>query len=325
MTTDHELREELARLRARVEELEGEGRTNRRGALRLAGAAAVGGAAALLGSQPAAALTGAMQFGASNNAGNTQTSLASTATNTLSISSVGGKGVNALSTGAGTGVLGRVDDPVANGFGVWGMALGTLGHGVVAEGGQAQLYLAPGVGVGPSKASLHSAGEIAYDDTTDAFWACVTPGTPGTWRKLASAATAGSFHAISPARVYDSRKPNPGPQAVLATGANRTISVADGRDTGTGGINATNVVRTGATAVAYNLTVVNTVGTNGFLAVNEGGNTTVAASIINWSASGLALANSSVVKLDTSRQITVICGGTDTSCNFIVDVVGYYL
>lgn len=325
MTTNHTMQQELAGLRARVQELEGEGRASRRGALRLAGAAAVGGAAALLGSSPAAAATGAMQFGASNNAGSTQTTLSSTATTTLAVNSVGGRGVNAISTGAGTGVLGRVDDPLANGFGVWGIALGSLGYGVVAEGGQAQLYLTPGTGLGPSNAVFHGAGEVAYDDTTNALWACVAQGTPGTWRKLAGPTSAGSFHAIVPARVYDSRKAAPGPQSTLATGASRTISVADGRDPSTGAVTGANVVPAGATAIAYNLTVVNTVGTNGFLAVNDGGNTTVTASAINWSAAGLSLANGSVVKLDGSRQITVICGGTSTSCNFIVDVVGYYL
>lgn len=32
----------------------------------------------------------------------------------------------------------------------------------------------------------------------------------------------------------------------------------------------------------------------------------------------------SVVSVNAGRLITVICGGTSTSCHFIVDVVGYY-
>ncbi len=39
----------------------------------------------------------------------------------------------------------------------------------------------------------------------------------------------------------------------------------------------------------------------------------------------LTLANASVVKVSSTRTVTVICGGTSTSTNFIIDVVGYYL
>ncbi|MEQ1703705.1 MAG: hypothetical protein ABMA25_26670, partial [Ilumatobacteraceae bacterium] len=56
---------EVEELRQRVAELEG--RSSRRTMLRLAGAAVVGGvAASVAGAQPAAATTGAMQFGAPN-------------------------------------------------------------------------------------------------------------------------------------------------------------------------------------------------------------------------------------------------------------------
>ncbi|MEQ1699285.1 MAG: hypothetical protein ABMA25_04200 [Ilumatobacteraceae bacterium] len=121
-------------------------------------------------------------------------------------------------------------------------------------------------------------------------------------------------------RAYDSRKPSANP---LATGQSRTVSVATKYDINGNSLGA--LVPVGATAIAFNLTVVNTVGSNGYLAINEGGNTTVSASIINWSAAGLTLANSSLVQLNANREITVICGGTATSCNFIIDVVGYYL
>ena len=130
--------------------------------------------------------------------------------------------------------------------------------------------------------------------------------------------------AISPARVYDSRKTNPGPQSILSTGNSRTISVANQYDVNTAALVTADVVPAGATAIAYNLTVVNTSAAVGFLTVNAGGNTVVAASSINWSGSGATLANASVVKLNANREVTVICGGTNASTNFIVDVVGYY-
>ena len=103
----------------------------------------------------------------------------------------------------------------------------------------------------------------------------------------------------------------------------RTVAIANKVDTN-GGLAIANIVPVGATAIAYNLTIVNTVGTNGYLVLNPGGVTAVSASSINWSASGLSLANASVVPVSASREVTVICGGTSTSCNFIIDVVGYY-
>jgi hypothetical protein len=36
-------------------------------------------------------------------------------------------------------------------------------------------------------------------------WLCVQSSTPGTWRLLASPASAGGYVAITPVRVYDSR------------------------------------------------------------------------------------------------------------------------
>ena len=133
------------------------------------------------------------------------------------------------------------------------------------------------------------------------------------------------FVPITPARVYDSRL-NMAPDAngAIATGSNRTVSVADARDVTTGAITGALVPATGK-ALAYTLTVAGTVA-SGFLAVNPGGVTTVSASTINWSAPGAAFANTGVVKIDSSRTVTVVAGGPATSStNFIIDVVGYYL
>jgi hypothetical protein len=154
------------------------------------------------------------------------------------------------------------------------------------------------------------------------LWMCVADGTPGTWKKITGTAVAGAFHAISPSRVYDSRSAAPTP-GLLASGASRLVSVADKRDLSTGAVVTANVVPAGATAISVNLTVANTVG-NGFLAVNEGGNTVVAASAINWSGSGQAIANGIIVPVNASREVTVI-GGVGGATDFILDVSGYYL
>ena len=318
---------EVEELRQRVAELEG--RSTRRNMLRLAGAAVVGGvAASVAGAQPAAATSGTMQYGVSNDAGADSTYLSAallgTAFGVFNPQAFGSsQAILGNAFAGGTGVLGRISSPTTFGAGLWGHADGTTGFGVVAEGGAAQVYIKPNANGHPAT-GLHRKGEISSGGS--GLYACVVgDGTGvGTWRTLAAINSAGALFPITPTRVYDSRRLTPGPQSTLATGASRTISVADGRLPSSGLVNAPNIVPAGATAIAYNLTVVNTVGTNGFLAVNEGGNTTVSASAINWSASGLTLANGSLVKLNDSRQITVICGGTATSCNFIIDVVGYY-
>jgi hypothetical protein len=192
---------------------------------------------------------------------------------------------------------------------------------------KANIYLAPNndfIFSGPKtlprlRTDSHLVGEI--DNVAGDLWMCVEAGTPGTWRKITGPTSAGAFHAISPARVYDSRSPAPTP-GPLASGSNRLVSVADQRNLNTGAVTTANVVPAGATAVSVNLTIANTVD-GGYLAVNPGGNTVVSASAINWTASGQAAANSIIVPVNASRQVTVICGGGST--DFILDVSGYFL
>lgn len=294
--------------------------------LRTLGAAAAGGVTGLMLMRGTAdATTGAMQFGATNNAAASSTILnadlngvslsVTNAASTLSATAIRG-----TTNGGGTGVYGQVNTPTADAYGVYGAANGALGYAVVAGGGQAQMLLAGSVASPVAGAVSHRVGEVVCD-LNGVYWACISDGTPGAWRVLAAPASAGSFHAITPSRVYDSRKPSVNP---LSTGQNRTVSVADRIDPATGIVVQSGVVPAGATAISYNVTIVGTVGTNGYLAINEGGNAVVTASVINWYGSGQTAANSSQVMVSASRQITVICGGTATSTNFIIDVVGYY-
>ena len=82
----------------------------------------------------------------------------------------------------------------------------------------------------------------------------------------------------------------------------------------------------GAIAVTVNLTITGTVGASGNLAVNPGGDTLAHASSINWFGPGQTLANSTVVQVDASTRVTVICNGpVGASTNFIIDVLGYWL
>ncbi|MEQ1700899.1 MAG: hypothetical protein ABMA25_12370 [Ilumatobacteraceae bacterium] len=300
-----------------------EARSSRRNLLRLAtAAAATGAAASLLANSPAEATSGAMQYGANNNAGADTTAITSNSGLYAFqgyTGGSGGSGLYGLSSSYGYGVKGAVSatDTTA---GVWGSSDTVYGYGVKASGGMAQMMIAPKATAGPSSPndSMITKGALAYDDTTDGLWVKVSNTE---WRVLSGLATAGSFHAIDPSRVYDSRKPSSDP---LSTGQNRTVSVANRIDVATGNVVETDVVPAGATAIAYNVTIVKTVGSNGYLAVNPGGTAVVKASIINWFGPGQTAANSSVVKLNASREVTVICGGTSTSTQFIIDVVGYY-
>jgi hypothetical protein len=192
---------------------------------------------------------------------------------------------------------------------------------------KANIFLSPNndfIFAGPKtlprlRTDSHLVGEI--DNVAGDLWMCVEAGTPGTWRKITGPAAAGAFHAISPARVYDSRSAAPTP-GQLGSGANRLVSVADQRNLNTGAVATANVVPVGASAVSVNVTIANTVD-GGYLAVNPGGNTVVSASAINWTASGQAAANSIIVPINAARQVTVICGGGST--DFILDVSGYFL
>ena len=84
-------------------------------------------------------------------------------------------------------------------------------------------------------------------------------------------------------------------------------------------------VPAGATAIAANVTVTNTVG-SGFLTVNPGGTSTIGASTINWSSGGLTLANGVILTVNANRELTVVYGGAGSAAtNVIVDVNGYYL
>ena len=128
-----------------------------------------------------------------------------------------------------------------------------------------------------------------------------------------------SFVPIAPARVYDTRFVPP--VGKLAAGANVTISVADGYAAGSGVVSMPGVVPPGAAAIAYNVTVTHPTGT-GYVSVNPGGTSSVAASSVNFVANQ-TVANGLTVALDDSRQITIFCVGAST--DVIIDVQGYYI
>ena len=135
----------------------------------------------------------------------------------------------------------------------------------------------------------------------------------------APTAPAGLFHSLTaPTRVYDSRFNSP--TGVLAAGTSRTVPVTTGYLPGTNTISAVDVVPGGSTAVAYNVTVTDTVG-SGYVQVAPGGTPSVTGSSINWSA-GQTLANGLVVGVDAARKVKLFAVGG--GANVIIDIVGYF-
>ncbi|MCU0267614.1 MAG: hypothetical protein MUF83_03095 [Acidimicrobiales bacterium] len=132
------------------------------------------------------------------------------------------------------------------------------------------------------------------------------------------------FAPTTPARVYDSRWPASSgvPVGALTGPSFRYVSVADRRNLDTGAVIGT-AVPAGTRAIAYNLTITATTGA-GFLTVNPGGVTTIGSSAINWSGSGVTLANASVVAVSSLRAITLVAPA-GCSTHAVVDVNGFYL
>ena len=128
---------------------------------------------------------------------------------------------------------------------------------------------------------------------------------------------------ISPVRVFDSRISRFG--GPITKGSPRTINVKDAINPTTGVVTLSNAIPQGARAISYNVTVTGTVGA-GYLDVLPGANTTVTGSTINWTGSGVTIANGGLVSLGTGtneRKITLVLGA-GTKANVIIDITGYY-
>ncbi|WP_420451545.1 hypothetical protein [Ilumatobacter sp.] len=220
-------------------------------------------------------------------------------------------------------------DSVPNGM--YGRTTGD-GHGVVAHGAdagatgllaigeRANLELANAGDAPAARSGAHRRGEVVADrDGT--LWYCVSAGSPGTWRTLAGAATAGALHPLTPFRAFDSRFDAGGR---LSAGDSVTVSVAVVLDPTTGAVVRRDAVPAGAVAVAANVAAVRTGGT-GFLTVNPGGDDAVGASALNWT-DGANLSNAGIYRLGGDRRLEVIAGGeAAAAADVVVDITGYYL
>ena len=325
-----ELKAELRRMQSRVEELESaapEPVVNRRHMLRGLGAAAVGAAAGGLAfAHPAAATDGGNII-----IGNIVQTAESPTMLTAAPGSWNDQGAFTVTNDATLGgslaglaasksmITAYADSAQDSKHHIGMLAISTTGVGAKLDG-PVPLKLSDASGAGaPNQAGL--------DDLVGSFrvnagdlWFCVANSGGHQWRRITGPGEAGSYHALTPGRVYDSRFVS----GRISSGANATLSVANTIDPLTGAPAITDFVPALATAVVANVTVVGTA-SGGYLAVNPGGVTAVTASTINWSAAGQILANGITLTLNASRQVTVVCGGGGAATDYIIDVLGYYL
>ena len=131
---------------------------------------------------------------------------------------------------------------------------------------------------------------------------------------------------VTPFRVFDTRLCG-GVCVKVAQGTPRTFNVKDSIDVVTGAVLGTDVVPVGTVAVAYNLTVTQTEGA-GYIAILPGGTTTVTASAINWTSSGVTIANGGIVVFGSGaneRKVTLVCGGAGGArAHVILDITGFF-
>ena len=232
--------------------------------------------------------------------------------------------LNGLFANAGTALLGVASGNGNQGIGIIGWSKKPLGTGLVGFtggagayggeffGGLAEVRLRPGGNAPITLADTHQAGEL-YEDVTGTLWLCVAAGTPGTWRELGGTTTAGSFHAIAPHRVYDSRKVND----KLNAGVDRVLSVANSID------GTVDVVSPLATAVTLTVTITETEGIGGFVAIRPQGAPFNDTSSINWFGPDQNIGTTVVTGLGGDRQI-VARGGGGNRTHLVIDVTGFH-
>jgi len=296
----------------------------RNAGIALAGAAGAGAVLQVAGASPAAATDGQALLVGTTNTATVETRLEfdnlSMPSNMLTVTNgptdgVTGAaivGVAAIESPAEHGVIGLTDSDSGTAFGVVGRGRGAGSIGVRAEGDKAALRLVAVAGDPRTSVGTHSAGEI-YQDVQNNTWVCVAAGGPGTWRSIAGPMTTGALHMLAtPKRVYDSRigfVPTDVPKGKLNNGDERVIDARHG-----------NAYPPGAIAVLMNLTATAT-NNGGWLAAFRNGIAFPGTSTLNWSATDTNIANSATVALDNADRFRVRCAG---SCDFAVDVVGYY-
>jgi hypothetical protein len=176
---------------------------------------------------------------------------------------------------------------------------------------------------GPPASNAGGVGQFKIDNGD--LWFCVDQKPVGmnqvyTWRMITGLGVAGGYHAVTPRRVYDSRK-GLGP---ISAGQWRDVSIKDAIDSATGEVSLGDFIPPGATAIMANVTVTNTVA-KGYLSCNPGLNHTITTSTLNWTGPNQTVANGIALTLNDNRQLALFVNGGGAKAQVIIDVMGYYL
>lgn len=127
--------------------------------------------------------------------------------------------------------------------------------GLMVNGSQTTIRMVKSTfGPPASTGNNYVQGDMTVDNNGD-LWYCISGGPPSVWRQLAATNSAGTYHSLTPGRVYDSRCPLPFP-GPITSGSTRLLSVADRRSLDTGAVVEADFVPANATAVFANVTVI---------------------------------------------------------------------
>jgi hypothetical protein len=200
--------------------------------------------------------------------------------------------------------------------GVYGSgATGVSGIGNVGgafTGDWNALSLTPQTWSGAPTSGDHLKGDLQVD-SDGVLWLCVANGTPGTWIRVSHG---GVRMLPTPQRAYSSTDVGSG--APLNQGETRTIQIAS----------AVAGVPSNALAIVANLTVHSTI-SGGYLTAYPAGTPQPATSSINWSGTGLSIANGATIGLGPNGAIAIFADAGvpagSPATHVIVDVAGYVL
>ena len=277
--------------------------------------ATVGGVAALASGRPAAAATGDHIV-----AGGTTTALDTTVLDAkgandiaLYVKNNGGLGVGIRSETSTAAAVYGYSNTTSSAVGSFENGLDGLAVNTYSDGPQLRLQSdSPNTPFTTPKFSEE--GELRASSTGE-LWYCTAYGTPGTWRKLASKATAGSLHVLpTPVRIYDSRggtQPAVGTKSPLVGNTARTLDLKVNSST----------VPAGATAALLTILLVNAANVDGNFTVWAAGAARPQSNTMVWGGSAGRFTATAVTALDSQARCQVLASH---STNLVVDVVGYY-
>lgn len=195
--------------------------------------------------------------------------------------------------------------------GVWTPTPGTITYqwNRVTGGVSTPIPGATGASYTPMDADIGSTLTVSVTGTRDGY-AATTKTSAAT--RVVTAPIPGTFVALSPARLLDTRTGAGAPVAPVAGGGTVRLQVTD-----RGGVPAS-----GVAAVVLNVTVTNT-STPGYITAYPTGSTRPLASNLNF-VDGTTIPNLVTVKLGSNGQVDLF-NGASGKVDLVADIAGYYV